>query len=111
MHRHDMSYRHPISTANGVKVGMCNCGIKLIMQDTESRKGQPIPRDVDTAHSEASAEYEALAMTRRETCTGTVGSTALPGHYGRLICDTCGNSVFPNKDGKLRRHVAKKFGE
>jgi hypothetical protein len=59
MHRHDMSYRYPIAGFNGVDYGTCNCGVKLIRQFDESRKGRPIPRDVDTAHADALAEFAA----------------------------------------------------
>jgi hypothetical protein len=52
------------------------------------------------------------ARTTRATCTGTTAlDIAAEGMYGRLICATCGNSVLPNTDGLLRRHVAKRTDE
>jgi len=51
-------------------------------------------------------------MAKRPTCPGT---QALPiiaeGMYGRRICATCGNSAFPNSDGSLRKHMAKRIDE
>ena len=29
--------------------------------------------------------------------------------YGRRMCTACGNVVFPNADGRLRKHVAKRW--
>lgn len=44
-------------------------------------------------------------MNTTQTCNGTTGKKA-EGHYGRRICDTCGNSVLPKANGELRKHKA-----
>jgi hypothetical protein len=51
-------------------------------------------------------------MARTATCTGTTAlDVAATGMYGRQICATCGNSAFPNTDGTLRKHAAKRTAE
>lgn len=53
----------------------------------------------------------AKATTRTPTCIGTDSrEPQREGAYGRRVCLTCGNLVFPNADGKLRKHVAKDNG-
>ena len=51
-------------------------------------------------------------MAKRANCTGTTAlEVKAEGLYGRRVCATCGNVAFPNADGGLRKHVAKRVDE
>lgn len=74
MHRHEASYRFPISMVNGVERGMCNCRQRVVRQlrDGEApatTRALFIPIDMDEAHAEASIEDAArgASVSRRES--------------------------------------------
>ncbi len=46
-----------------------------------------------------------------KTCEGTTGTGIKSGGYGREICASCGNFVFPNTNGQLRKHKAIRITE
>lgn len=60
--------------------------------------------------------------TTRPHCTGTESLSAAEAKeqglfpadwsmYGRRMCTTCHNIVFPKADGQLRKHVAKRWND
>ena len=51
------------------------------------------------------------ATAKTPNCTGTDSrEPRRAGSYGRKVCLSCNNLVFPKADGMLRKHVAKDNG-
>lgn len=73
-HRHEVSFRFPIVTANELETGTCNCGMRVMRQipygsTAAGTRSVAIPRDMDAAREEAMAEMteEITEATAAET--------------------------------------------